>query len=563
MAAKPLDIALVERVLSTVASVAREFPNLPALKHGVRGSVVAIAKRRLLDDTREARGTWESRFFHVRDLYPDRWTDALAGRFSPARGAEVARTAVAGITRRYLLTAAQDETSVHLPFWRNLLAYGTHLGAEVMVAGFTYNKSLFEDHAARSGVFAEVVRPYLRHDNVELSPEILFAAKMNTLPTAVKPLSGLETYTQGRWGVFPHAKVQLVSVPALNGRHPAMLMTTGACTMPNYVEKKAGLKAEFHHVFGATIVEIDAAGRTFCRQLMATEDGSFQDLDVKVKNGKVTNGHRIEAITFGDIHRPKIDPVVAMACWGLDVEIDKVVSANNMLDVLRPRHAFYHDLIDFFPRNHHRRGDHAHAYKMLRDGATVDGENAMCARFLRQTARDWCTSVVARSNHDEAMPRWLREADPRQDPINALFWFKANAAIYEALERGDDAFDVIRWALARHDEQGLDDIVFVPRDGSYVICQAHGGIECSLHGDEGPNGTRGSATNLARVATRMNVGHAHTAAIFDGVFIAGLCGVMDQGYNSGPSSWSHTQTVTYASSKRTLITLRDGHWRAP
>jgi hypothetical protein len=89
----------------------------------------------------------------------------------------------------------------------------------------------------------------------------------------------LETYSRGAWAVFPHAKVQLVSVPSLPGRHPAMVMTTGAVTLPNYIEKKAGLKAEFHHQIGATIVEVDEADRVFCRQIGAGPDGSFQDLD--------------------------------------------------------------------------------------------------------------------------------------------------------------------------------------------------------------------------------------------------------------------------------------------
>jgi hypothetical protein len=91
-----------------------------------------------------------------------------------------------------------------------------------------------------------------------------------------------------------------------------MVMTTGACTVPNYIEKKAGLKAEFHHQIGATIVEVDGADRIFCRQIGATNDGSFQDLDAVVRNGEVTFGNRVEAITWGDIHREQIDPQVAL-----------------------------------------------------------------------------------------------------------------------------------------------------------------------------------------------------------------------------------------------------------
>lgn len=464
--------------------------------------------------------------------------------------------------RRFLLTSAQDDTPIHRGFWRNLLAYAEAIGAEVRVGGFTYQKGLFEDHATRTAAFAEQVRPYLFHDNNDCGP-VMFAAKMNTLPTAVKPLSGLDSYTRGSWGVFPHAKIQLVSVPSLPGRHPAMIMTTGACTIANYVEKKAGLKAEFHHQIGATIVEVDREERVFCRQISATDDGSFQDLDAMVKAGRVTRGHRVEEITWGDIHVEKLDPVCARAAWGYDAATQEIVSSDNMLDILRPRHQAYHDLLDWMARNHHRRGDHQFAYAMIKGGSDrVEDANALAAKFLRKTARDWCTSVVVASNHPEAMPRWLREADPRSDPTNLRFWCQANDAIYAAVDAGDQDFDVFKWALSRHDDQALADIVFVPRNGSYLVCQAQGGIEIALHGDEGPNGARGSAANLNKVAVRMNIGHSHSAQILDGVYQAGLCGKMDQGYNSGPSSWSHTQVVTYPNGRRTLVTIVDGKWRA-
>lgn len=465
--------------------------------------------------------------------------------------------------RRWLITAAQDETTLSEPFWSNWLAYAAYLGAEVKVGGFTYNKSLFEDHASRTAVFASDVQPYLTHENEFLGP-LLFAAKMNILPTAVRPLSGLETYSRGAWCIFPHAKLQMLSVPSLPGQHPAMVMTSGTCTVPNYIEKKAGLKAEFHHAIGGTIVEVDEEGRVFCRQIGAGRDGSFQDLDVVVRNGQVYTGNRVEQITWGDVHREKLDPSVARACWGFDLESDTIADAeSSMFHALRPRHQAFHDLLDFQARNHHRRGDHHFMFEMIRGGTdSVEEGLRAVSRFLRATSTDWCKSVNVASNHNDALRRWLREADPRQDPTNLRIWCHLNDRLYGSIEDGEEDFDIFRYALSRYDEQGLEDIAFVPRNGSYVVCQEHGGVETGMHGDQGPNGARGSAMNLIKVATRMNIGHAHSAAILDGVFVAGLCGLLNQGYNEGPSGWSHTQVVTYANSKRTLVTIIDGKWRA-
>ncbi len=482
------------------------------------------------------------------------WTDPSAPRPRAA--------ASAGTVRRYLLTAAQDDTPVHAAFWSNLTAYARHLGAEIIVGGFTYQKGLFEDHAARSAVFAEAVRPYMRHEPVPLGP-VVFCAEMNILPTAVRPLQGLESYTAGLWGVFPHAKVQLGSVPIGIGAPAKLIMTTGACTAGNYIAKKAGLKAAFHHVIGATLVEVDPSGRAFCRQVNATADGDFQDLDAMVKAGRVTTGNRVEAITWGDIHREKLDPVVALSAWGFDVETDRTVTRDTMLDALRPRYQFFHDILDFDARNHHRIRDPHHRFQMVARGTdSVEAAVVSVARFLRQTERDWCRSVVAYSNHDDALVRWLKTADYREDAANAAFFLRCQTAVYDALARRDDHFNVFRWILGEIDGRDLEGIDFVDDDQSFMICQAAGGVECGMHGHLGVNGARGSAAGLVKTAAKINRGHDHSASILDGVYTAGLSGLMDQGYNRGLSSWSHSHIVTYPNGKRTVVTMQDGRWRA-
>jgi hypothetical protein len=464
--------------------------------------------------------------------------------------------------RRFIFTAAQDDTPVHEAFWRNLKVYADHLGAELRVGGFTYQKGLYEDHASRTAVYAEAVQPFMCYEHLDLGP-ISFYGEMNILPTAVRPLSGLETYGGAKWAIFPHAKIQLISVPTLVGQPAKIAVTTGACTQPNYIAKKAGLKAQFHHISGAAIVEIDPAGRPFVRQISATDDGTFQDLDVIVKNGRVTSGHRVEAITWGDIHREKIDPNVALGAWGLDVASDQVLTHDTMLDVLRPRYQFFHDLLDFDARNHHRLKDHHHRFAMVCNGTDLvrDGVSA-CVSFLRRTERDWCRSVVIQSNHDDALLRWLKEADYREDVANAPFFLRCQAAVYDAINANDKEFNIFRHAMAQMDEHELAGIDFVGEDSSFTICQAAGGIECGLHGHLGPNGARGSALNLNRTATRMNIGHMHSAQILDGVYVAGLSGLMEQGYNHGPSSWSHSHIVTYPNSRRSILTMHGSKWRA-
>jgi hypothetical protein len=491
---------------------------------------------------------------------------AVAGNWNPVAPAErpSPQRWERPAARRWLLTAAQDDTPVFMPFWQNLTAFAHHIGAEIRVAGFTYQKGLFEDHATRTAAFSDVVQPYLDHENVDLGP-LLWAAKMNILPTAVRPLSGLETFSRGRWAVFPHAKVQLASVPAKPGEAAAHIMTTGACTIANYIEKKAGQKAEFHHAIGAVLVEIDGEGRLFARHVGAADDGSFQDLTTRVAGGAIFADERVEAATWGDIHRIGLDPVVARTVFGLDLETEAVDLAGSVIAALKPRHQIFQDLLDFKVRNHHRRGDpHFKAKMHARGTDSVEAEVAEAARFLRQTMRDDCISIVAASNHNDALVRWLREASPADDPANARYWCELSSRLYRAIEAGDEDFDIIRHALAAQDPagRGLADVVFVPRNGSFVVCQAAGGVEVGMHGDEGPNGARGNPNNLSRVAMRMVIGHGHSPQVIDGVWMAGIFGTLDQGYNTGPSGWTQSFVITHANAKRQMITMDGGKWWA-
>lgn len=466
------------------------------------------------------------------------------------------------VRRRWLLTAAQNETRVHDGFWANLRTFAAYLNAEIVVGPFTYQLGVFTDHTTRNNVFAEAVRPFLRFDRMECGA-VLFCAEMNTLPTANRPLSGLHSYSRGRSAVFPHAKIALESIPSMPGVPVPIIMTTGACTVENYVPKKAGLKAAFHHVIGATVVEEDEDGRTFCRQVNAADDGSFQDLDLAVREGRVLGGQRIEAATWGDIHRRKLNRDVALSTWGFDTETGATVASDSILDVLRPRYQFFHDLIDFESRNHHEDNDpHARFSLFVRGRDNLEDEFREGMSFIRATEREWSKSVIVSSNHEGWLNTWLKRADYRRDEVNAIFFLKNQLAAYEARARGDFDFNPVRHALAMCDRAGLVGIDFCPENGSYTICQSFGGIECGAHGHLGPNGARGSSASLVRISVKMNKGHDHTASILDGVYSAGVSGDLDMGYNVGPGSWSHSHILTYPNSKRTIITLQDGRWRA-
>lgn len=471
--------------------------------------------------------------------------------------------------RRWIVSYAQDETKVHEGFLTNLEAYRDWLAesgeCEILIAGGTYNKRLFEEHnpGKRGPYFHERVKPYLVDERIRLGEMVDFCGEMNTNPTAETPLSGFETYTRHRWGIFPHPKVQLRSIATMKHEPTKQIMTTGAVTVPNYVQKRAGIKASFHHVIGAVLVEIAADGRFFARHLIADEDGSFYDLDRYVKDGEVTTGHRVEAINYGDIHTAQIDPEVAKKTFGFYPEGNGVhrtwkrYLGETMLSALRPRYQFFHDVADFQRRNHHNLHDPHLMYALHVQGLeSVEGELEEVAMLLSETRQEDCESVVVESNHNLALTRWLKTADWRHDPVNALFFISCTKLCLEAIRDGRKDFSIFEHVIRSFPKWDLTGVRFLKLDESFKVK----GIEKGMHGHLGANGARGTPNAFTKMGSKSTTGHTHSPYARDGNWCAGTKSLLDMGYNDGLSSWAHSDVLTYANGKRAMITFCQGDW---
>lgn len=465
--------------------------------------------------------------------------------------------------RKFVFTSAQNNTYVHEDFYKSLMNFCVHNDAELIVSQFTYNKSGFQNGTTEDDDlwYDPRLTEFLHNDSAQVAADLIFCGELNILPTAVNPLSGMEAYTQHNSGIVPHAKVQMISLPRMKGEDPRFLYTTGAITLRNYIPKKAGQKAEFHHVFGALYVEIDDDGDWFARQLIADNSGVFYDLTTKYTPDGIQSNQKAAAINWGDIHIEKIDPDVIEAAWG---------ERGSMMSVLRPEYQLIHDLTDFRARNHHNMNDPYHWADMFYKGTgNVENDLSLSAAFLAEITKDGTTAIVVESNHDQAYRRWLQEADIRKDPENAEFFHRSNARLFQAIRERTKRFSIYEWALRQ--KQPLSRVHFLQEDDSFVICndadaeragRIVGGIECGMHGHRGPNGARGNARGFRTIGRKVNIGHSHSAGIIDGVYVAGVSGLMDMDYNKGPSSWSHSHIVTYANGKRTIVTMKRGKWRA-
>lgn len=204
---------------------------------------------------------------------------------------------------------------------------------------------------------------------------------------------------------------------------------------------------------------------------------------------------------------------------------------------------------------------------MRNDRRSVATELLSTAIVASALGRKWCRTVVVNSNHDRHLERYLKEIDWREDAENAELILQLTARCLRAIRLDDRAFNLVEYALKEGAPAGLvtalESLDFLAEDQSDVILkQVDGGIECGLHGDRGANGSRGTPQGIARMGRRINMADKHTAEIVDLVYVAGVSGQLDMGYNKGPSSWTQAHIVTYNNGCRAIVSVWKGRWRA-
>jgi len=381
------------------------------------------------------------------------------------------------------------------------------------------------------------------NQRVRLAKRLAFCGELDIIATAADPLSSLDAYCGRSSIVVPHNKFRFKCVESRKHQMPKELYTTGSATEKRFIQRKTGQVAHFHHVVGALMVEVDSDGYFWVHHINADDDGSFQVLDTFVdRRLGVVNKVPIEGIILGDVHHEKIDGAIR------DITTEQIVPT------LGPTHIVVHDLIDFTSRNHHNIKDPLFRVKVkdIRVRDEIDDAHEFLVQ-LAQSARSIRRGnvYVVKSNHDEALLRWLKETDWRTDPINAEFYLALALRAVQEIDSPD--FNLLQHALGH-----VAAVSFLQVDHPLTIA----GIECGMHGHVGPSGARGSPKGFSRLGFKSFTAHTHSPSIIDGCYTVGVMGKLDMGYNRGPSKWMHTHGIIYRNGKRGFVTIKNGKWRA-
>lgn len=468
-----------------------------------------------------------------------------------------------GKIARYITMAAQNNTLLHEPTWAALQVMAEYDSAEMLISTFTYNKS--KDGSSKRGTgrasdddaewYDERIEPYAADEMIQLGKGLIWNGHFNNWPTASEPLSALQNYNYRNSSIFPHVRQHMVSIATAPGDAAKLQYTTGAITKRNYIQRKAGQKAEFDHIYGALLVEVDHEGRWFVRQL--NTDGAGRIYDVRPEGTLifsaegVTKAKGSNTIVWGDIHEIHLTQQIRDLCWG----------SGGILDQIKPRRQIFHDLADFEFGHHNRRDPYKmYALKVVQQ-KSIKAEYESTNRFLWMASRPGVENVVVNSNHDRHFERYLREVDWRWDLENAEFAGTVHLAYLRALREGV-SFNAMKCAVESFNGP-IPNTLWLEPGQSYVVCKnAGGGIELGFHGDLGAGGARGSLKNLSLLGRKVVIGHGHGAGILNGAWQVGVM-VLELEYAMGsPGNWSISFCVIHENGKRQMITVWDGRWHA-
>lgn len=413
-----------------------------------------------------------------------------------------------------------------------------------------------EDVASRNSIFDYELDRRLRDCGFAFKDLYLnnkfFLSSIKVSAKQTNPLTGLERLAQAKGSMaLASPKQYLQFIANSNIKMPRALMTTGAITIADYsselsMSKRTSYLAEFDHVMGALVVEIEDDRIFHFRQIQFDNDGSFYDLGWKYNPDGTVEEVEETTCVFGDTH-------VGSHC----IEVDECLQ--EITEYVNCKEAIIHDIFDNRFNNHHDIHKPVLRGMLARAGKTkLMHEGEITAQWLD----DWSERVdkltIVKSNHDEALERYIDEGRWKDDAEN----------LYDALDLVKarmDGKDPLKFLIK--EKIGLanpERINWLDRDQDYMIY----GIENGAHGDKGGNGSKGSLRSIERAYYKATVGHSHTAGIYREVYQVGTSTLMKLGYNSGPSSWTNTMCIQYPNGQRQLINIiktKDGRvtWCLP
>jgi hypothetical protein len=447
--------------------------------------------------------------------------------------------------KRFVITTAVVGCPVNLEFLESIRTYCAKKDAMLLVLPAA-------DPASSDGwnLDSNIGRESVVFSDIQLNSN-LFLCSIKLSAKQIDPTTGLDRIGQ-RNGSFIYAspKQRLKFMPVSNIKFPHAEMTTGAITRPRYFDikndtfspymsERTAYIANYDHVVGAVVVEIEDNKKYHFRQIQGDDKGGFVDLADYYCGRQVTKMYA-EGLSMGDWHSGETDPTAKKA-W------------KELCNLVRPFKLFVHDGFNGLSINHHEE------FRQIRRAILAEKGHLNLKKEIKQFALDldematWPhikEVIVVKSNHDVFLDRWLDNGKYVNDANNYSLGVELASVMVKGL-------NPLKYGVESAGLKFGEKIQWLSLDEDYFIA----GIQCGAHGHKGPSGSRGTLANMEKSYGRSTTGHSHGPAILRGAFQNGTSSFLKLNYNEGPSNWVHASTVIYPNGMRQIINSFNGNWR--
>ncbi|MDD1442775.1 hypothetical protein MEO93_20915 [Dolichospermum sp. ST_sed3] len=424
----------------------------------------------------------------------------------------------------FLISCAQNSTDVNIPFLRNMESYAEYINGEILIIPIRYHNptSLPQNSGVKQqDHWSNSIASYLTLKRLKLNNNVVVFGDVKIQFTNSNPLNGFESLSNNGTGILAHSRVHMKSLPVIDTSNPKLLFSTGICTIPNYTDTRIGKISEFHHCYGFVLVEIVDDTTYYIRQVVAKQDGSFNDLYYNVSNQIVKRNKACNVLVKGDIHYGNHDENVMNQ------------SLNVLATKLKPNQMILHDVFDGYSINHHEKDNWIKQYKNKDYSLKKEIDNLIT--WLQSIKH--LNPVIVFSNHDDFLNRYIINNDVRNNIKNAMEYLE-----YAKVLLNDEAPNGL---IAHIVNKIIPTIKCLGRNDSYLV----DGWQLAVHGMDGANGSRGSITQFKKLNTRIITGHTHSVSRIDGALVVGTNSKLDMGYNVGLSNWVQSDVIIHNDSK--------------
>lgn len=413
-----------------------------------------------------------------------------------------------------------------------------------------------EDISNRKSVYNWQLSPLLKEDkfyvvyNDTYLNSNIYISDIKVSAKQINPISGLPQFTQDGSVIIASTKQDLDYVANSNNKIPNAIMCTGAITENDYnndayMSQRLNKIAEYEHVLGGIIVEIEDDKIFHFRQVQMGSNGEIIDLGVEYSKDGIKQVQNT-VMVLGDSHFGEHDEIA-------------VEAEEDMISYLNIKDLVMHDVFSAISISHHDKNKTITLAKKANENKiSLEDEANIVAQYLDRFAEDVNGKVVVvNSNHHEHLDGYLEEGRYATDKVNLRY----SLDIVKAMLDGEEL--PVRYMIENQTTfKNKNKVKWLEPDEDFNYY----GIEVSQHGSRGANGSRGNLQIFRKAYKKSMSAHTHQPRIYRGAVSVGTSSKLRLGYNKGLSSWVQGVGVIYENGTFQLINIvqnKDGKytWR--